>query len=84
MLAVFEITRVSSPEIELVFDVILAVLEATAVGKVLIVDEDTPPTVLTVGDSFLPPKSPPKLIPFGLLPVPETPNIDVTKAVVAI
>ena len=61
--------------------VILAVLDATAPGKVLIVDEDTPPTVFTVGDSLVPPKSPPKLIPF---PVPAPPNIDVTKAVVAI
>jgi len=62
-----------------VFEVILAVLEATVVGKVLIVDEDTPPTVFTVGDSFVPPKSPPKLTAFGLLPpVPETASIDVT------
>ena len=67
--------------------VILAVLDVTAEGKVLIVDEDTPPTVFTVGDSLVPPKSPPKLTAFGLLPPePElaTPSIEVTKAVVAI
>ena len=34
-----------------------------------------------MGDSLVPPKSPPKLIPF---PVPAPPSIDVTKAVVAI
>ena len=82
---VLVVTLESNPEIALILDVILAVLEATAAGKVLIVDEEIPPTVFTVGDSFVPPKSPPKLIAFGLLPpVPETPSMDVTKEVVAI
>ena len=69
--------------------VILAVFEATAVGKVFIVEDETPPTVLTVGESALPPRSPDKLIlPFTVLPASgyadAIPSIEVTNAVVAI
>ena len=50
-----------------VFAVILTVLDATLVGKILIVDEVTPPTVFTVGKSAVPPKSFVNLIlPFTL------------------
>ena len=53
--------------ISAVFDVILAVLDATLVGNVLIVVELTPPTVFTVGKSAVPPKSLVNLIlPFTL------------------
>jgi hypothetical protein len=38
-------------------DVILAVFDATAEGKVAIVVELTPPTVFTVGRSAVPPRS---------------------------
>ena len=40
-----------------VFVVMLAVLDALEVGNVDIVDEKTPPTLLTVGKSAVPPKS---------------------------
>jgi len=43
--------------IELVLLVILAVLESIKVGKVVIVDELTPPTLFTVGKFAVPPKS---------------------------
>ena len=53
--------------ISLVFVVILDVLEAIKVGNVPIVEELTPPTVLTVGKSAVPPKSFVNLIfPFTL------------------
>ena len=41
----------------------LAVLDATKVGKVVIVAELTPPTLFTVGKSAVPPKS---LVNFSL------------------
>ena len=40
-----------------VLEVILAVLDATLVGNVLIVEELTPPILFTVGKSAVPPKS---------------------------
>ena len=40
-----------------VLDVMLAVFDATEVGNVAIVDEDTPPTLFTVGAAAVPPKS---------------------------
>ena len=43
--------------IEFVLDVMLAVFAAIDVGKVAIVDENTPPTLFTVGKSAVPPKS---------------------------
>jgi len=57
ILAVLEITLVSNAAISFVLVVILNVLEAINVGKVLIVDELIPPTVLTVGADAVPPKS---------------------------
>jgi len=49
--------------ISVVFTVMLAVLDATEVGNVPIVIELTPPTLLTVGKSAVPPKS---LVNFSL------------------
>jgi hypothetical protein len=46
-----------------VLDVILAVFDATNVGKVVMVAELTPPTLFTVGKSAVPPKS---LVNFSL------------------
>ena len=43
--------------IEFVLDVILAVFAAIDVGKVAIVEDNTPPTLFTVGKSAVPPKS---------------------------
>ena len=43
--------------IAFVLDVMLAVFAAIDVGKVAIVDENTPPTLFTVGKSAVPPKS---------------------------
>jgi len=42
---------------EFVNEVILAVIDATDVGNVAMVDELTPPTLFTVGKSAVPPKS---------------------------
>jgi hypothetical protein len=73
--------------IELVLLVILAVLEVIKVGKVVIVDELTPPTLFTVGISAVPPKS---LVNFktpfivdDASDAPEPPTNAATKAVVA-
>ena len=49
--------------ISIVFAVMLTVLDATKVGKVVIVAELTPPTLFTVGKSAVPPKS---LVNFSL------------------
>ena len=57
ILAVLELTLVSNAAISFVFVVMLVVLEAINVGKVLIVEELIPPTVLTVGAVAVPPKS---------------------------
>ena len=43
--------------ISVILAVMLAVFEATEVGKVEMVVELTPPTILTVGKSAVPPKS---------------------------
>ena len=74
--------------ISAVFDVMLAVLAATAVGNVAIVVELTPPTLFTVGKSAVPPKS---LVNFSFPFVVEfasgmdaPPTRVVTNAVVAI
>ena len=74
--------------ISAVFDVMLAVLDATKVGKVVIVAELTPPTLFTVGKSAVPPKS---LVNFSFPFVVELasgmdapPTRVVTNAVVAI
>ena len=40
-----------------VLAVMLAVFDATVVGKLAIVDELTPPTLFTVGAAAVPPKS---------------------------
>ena len=68
--------------------VILAVFEAINVGKVVIVNELTPPTLFTVGKSAVPPKS---LVNFNLpfvrasaSGVTEPVTCAFTKAVVAI
>ena len=57
ILAVLEVTLVSNAAISFVLVVILEVLVAINVGKVPIVDELMPPTVLTVGAVAVPPKS---------------------------
>ena len=74
--------------ISVVFAVMLAVFDATKVGKVVIVAELTPPTLFTVGKSAVPPKS---LVNFSFPFVVELasgmdapPTRVVTNAVVAI
>jgi hypothetical protein len=57
MLEVLDVTRVSNPAIALVFAVILEVLDAINVGNVVIVVELTPPTLFTVGNDAVPPRS---------------------------
>jgi len=57
MLAVLDVTRVSNPAIALVFAVMLEVLDAINVGNVVIVVELTPPTLFTVGNDAVPPRS---------------------------
>ena len=70
-----------------VFTVLLEVAAATVVLIVAIVEEFTPPTVFTVGDSAVPPKSPASfIIPLSVAVAPVA-ELDIwarTKAVVAI
>ena len=74
MLAVFA-------AIAIVLLVMLAVFDAINVGKVVIVDELTPPTLFTVGKSAVPPKSLVNFkIPFTVAVASEAPE-PVTKAV---
>ena len=74
--------------ISVVFDVMLTVLDATKVGKVVIVAELTPPTLFTVGKSAVPPKSLVNLsLPFVVelaSGIDAPPTKVVTNAVVAI
>ena len=52
----------------MVLDVLSDVAESTFDDTVVIVDELTPPTLLTVGDAAVPPKSPANLIfPFAVV-----------------
>ena len=68
ILVVLEVTLVSKVAISLILEVILAVLEAINVGRVPIVEELIPPTVLTVGNSAVPPRSFVSLIfPFNVV-----------------
>jgi hypothetical protein len=84
---VFEVILAVLAIIEDVLLVILAVFEAIKVGKVVIVNELTPPTLFTVGISAVPPKS---LVNFktpfivdDASDAPEPPTNAATKAVVA-